>query len=116
MALSTRTGPCAVRNSIAFGTAFRTLGTAATTSRMALDEWKVDRQRIPNAFVPFMNVGVNDAGMLEIREPTSEPGDYYDLRAEMELVVAISNCPQERNPCNAFNPTSMGLVIYRSAL
>jgi uncharacterized protein len=82
---------------------------------MALDEWKVDRRRIPNAFVPFMNVGVNDAGMLEIREPTSEPGDYYDLRAEMELVVAISNCPQERNPCNAFNPTSMGVIIYRPA-
>jgi uncharacterized protein len=38
---------------------------------------------------------------MEIREPTSVPGDYYDLRAEMGLLIGISNCPQERNPCNA---------------
>jgi uncharacterized protein len=80
---------------------------------MALDRWNVGRRRIPNAFVPFMNVGVNEEGRFEIREPSSEPGDYYDLRAEMDLVVAVSNCPQERNPCNAFNPTPMGVVLYR---
>jgi uncharacterized protein len=80
---------------------------------MALEDWGLDRRSIPNAFVPFMNVGVNDAGTFEIREPTSMPGDYYDLRAEMDLVVGVSNCPQERNPCNGFNPTSMGIVIYR---
>lgn len=80
---------------------------------MALSRWSVGKRRIPNAFVPFMNVGVNDAGRFEIREPSSEPGDYYDLRAEMDLLVAVSNCPQERNPCNAFNPTAMGVVIYR---
>lgn len=80
---------------------------------MALEKWNLDRRRIPNAFVPFMNVGVNEAGTFEIREPTSEPGDFYDLRAEMDLLVAVSNCPQERNPCNAYNPTSMGILIYK---
>jgi uncharacterized protein YcgI (DUF1989 family) len=80
---------------------------------MALHPWSVGRRRIPNAFVPFMNVGVNEAGRFEIREPSSESGDYYDLRAEMDLLVAVSNCPQERNPCNAFNPTPMGVLIYR---
>jgi uncharacterized protein len=80
---------------------------------MALETWGFDSRSIPNAFVPFMNVGVNDAGTFEIREPTSVPGDYFDLRADMDLVVAVSNCPQERNPCNAFNPTSMGVIVYR---
>jgi uncharacterized protein YcgI (DUF1989 family) len=80
---------------------------------MALEEWNLNRRRIPNAFVPFMNVDVDEAGTFEIREPTSEPGDFYDLRAEMDLLVAVSNCPQERNPCNAYNPTSMGAVVYR---
>ncbi len=79
---------------------------------MALAEWGIDRRKIPNAFVPFMNVEVTEDGTLEIREPTSEPGDYYDLRAEMDLVVGVSNCPQERNPCNGFNPTPIGIVIY----
>jgi uncharacterized protein len=81
---------------------------------MALNRWTVSKRRIPNAFVPFMNVGVNEGGRFEIREPSSQPGDYYDLRAEMDLLVAVSNCPQERNPCNGFNPTPMGVVIYRS--
>ncbi|HEX6207561.1 MAG TPA: urea carboxylase-associated family protein [Actinomycetota bacterium] len=73
----------------------------------------VDRRRIPDAFVPFMRVEVDEDGTLEIREPTSEPGDHYDLRAEMNLLLAVSNCPQKRNACNGFNPTPMGVIVYR---
>jgi uncharacterized protein YcgI (DUF1989 family) len=80
---------------------------------VALAPFGFDRRQIPNAFVPFMRVEVDAQGSMEIREPTSEPGDYYDLRAEMELLVAVSNCPQERNPCNAFKPTPIGIVIYQ---
>ena len=79
---------------------------------MALAPWGFDRRQIPNAFVPFMRVEVEADGAMEIKEPTSVPGDYYDMRAEMDLLVAISNCPQERNPCNGFNPTPMGIIIY----
>ena len=77
---------------------------------MALTDWGFDRREIPNAFVPFMNVGVTEDGTFEIREPTSEPGDYYDLRAEMDLVIGVSNCPQERNPCNGFDPTPIRVI------
>ena len=49
---------------------------------------------------------------MEIKEPTSVAGDFYDLCAEMDLLVGLSNCPQERNPCNGFNPTPMGIIIY----
>jgi uncharacterized protein YcgI (DUF1989 family) len=79
---------------------------------MALAPWGIDRRQIPNAFVPFMRVEVEADGAMEIKEPTSGPGDYYDLRAEMDLLVAVSNCPQERNPCNGFKPTPMGIIIY----
>lgn len=79
---------------------------------LALTDWGVDRRAVPNAFVPFMNVEVGNDGTLEIREPTSGPGDHYDLRAEMELVIGVSNCPQERNPCNGFNPTATGIVLF----
>jgi uncharacterized protein YcgI (DUF1989 family) len=81
---------------------------------MALKDWGFSARRIPDAFVPFMRVEVDERGNMEIREPTSKPGDHYDLRAEMDLVVGISNCPQERNPCNGFNPTAMGVIIYAS--
>ena len=79
---------------------------------MALAPHGFDRRQIPNAFVPFMRVEVEGNGSMEIKEPTSGAGDFYDLRAEMDLLVAVSNCPQERNPCNGFNPTPMGMIIY----
>ena len=79
---------------------------------MALASHGFDRRRIPNAFVPFMRVEVEPDGSMEIKEPTSLPGDFYDLRAEMDLLLAVSNCPQERNPCNGFNPTPTGIIIY----
>jgi uncharacterized protein YcgI (DUF1989 family) len=80
---------------------------------MALERWGFDRRQIPNAFVPFMRVVVEENGSMEIKEPTSEPGDYYDLRAEMDLLIAVSNCPQERNPCNGWKATPIGIILYQ---
>lgn len=79
---------------------------------MALALHGFNQRQIPNAFVPFMRVEVEPDGSMEIKEPTTRPGDFYDLRAEMDLLVAVSNCPQERNPCNGFKPTAMGMIIY----
>ena len=79
---------------------------------MALAPHGFNQRQIPNAFVPFMRVEVEPDGSMEIKEPTTRAGDFYDLRAEMDLLVAVSNCPQERNPCNGFKPTPMGMIIY----
>jgi uncharacterized protein len=79
---------------------------------LALKDWGFNARTIPNAFVPFMNVQVDKKGNMEILEPTSKPGDFYDLRAEMDLVIGISNCPQERNPCNGWRPTATGVIVY----
>ena len=32
----------------------------------------------------------------------AKAGDYIDFRADMDVLAAMSNCPQERNKCNAF--------------
>jgi uncharacterized protein len=66
---------------------------------------------IPGAFCPFMKVIQHPDGAYEIQEPDSRPGDYLDLRAEMDLFVAISNCPQEKNPCNGFKATSLRVIV-----
>ncbi len=78
---------------------------------MALEAWSIGKRDIPDAFVPFMRVEVEADGTMEIREPTTVPGAYYDLRAEMDLLVAVSNCPQELNPCNGYEATSIGIVL-----
>jgi uncharacterized protein len=59
----------------------------------------------------FMNVPVEDDGALGIVDGISAPGKHLDLRAEMDVVVAVSNCPQINNPCNGFNPTPVRMIV-----
>ncbi len=70
---------------------------------------------IPYSFNIFMNVPVSPEGKTRIEEPKSKAGDYVDLRAERDLLISISNCPQERNPCNGWNPTAMRVIVYEAA-
>ena len=61
----------------------------------------------------FMNMGSGGAdGFNSIGPPFSEAGDYVDLRAELEVLVAISACPDDQSAVNNFNPTPIGVVIY----
>ncbi|MBU1191628.1 MAG: urea carboxylase-associated family protein [Gammaproteobacteria bacterium] len=60
----------------------------------------------------FMNVPVTPDGGLTFEDGISAPGKYVELRAEMDLYVLISNCPQLNNPCNAYNPTPAQLIIW----
>ncbi len=59
----------------------------------------------------FMNVPVETDGTLGIVDGISAPGLYVDLRAQMDVVAVISNCPQVNNPCNGFNPTPVRVLI-----
>jgi hypothetical protein len=59
----------------------------------------------------FMNVPVEADGALGIVDGISAPGLYVDIRAEMDLVAVVSNCPQINNPCNGFKPTPVRMVI-----
>lgn len=63
----------------------------------------------------FMNVPVGADGTLGIVDGISAPGLFVELRAEMDLLVVISNCPQINNPCNGFDPTPVELVITSPA-
>jgi uncharacterized protein YcgI (DUF1989 family) len=60
----------------------------------------------------FMNVPVTADGGLTFEDGISAPGKYVDLRAEMDVIVLISNCPQLNNPCNAYNPTPAELLVW----
>ena len=61
----------------------------------------------------FMNVPVDADGTLGIVDGISRPGLSVDVRAEMDVLVLISNCPQVNNPCNGFDPTPVRLQVVR---
>jgi urea carboxylase-associated protein 1 len=60
----------------------------------------------------FMNVPVTPEGGLTFADGLSGPGQYVEMRAAMDLIVLISNCPQLNNPCNAYNPTPLEILIW----
>ncbi|MEO8097023.1 MAG: urea amidolyase associated protein UAAP2 [Acidobacteriota bacterium] len=60
----------------------------------------------------FMNVPVTPEGKLTFEDGLSAPGKYVELRAEMDVLAMISNCPQLNNPCNAYDPTPVEVLIW----
>ena len=60
----------------------------------------------------FMNVPVTPEGQLSFADGISGAGKYVELKAEMDVVVLISNCPQLNNPCNGYNPTPIRLLVW----
>ncbi|MFT3865170.1 MAG: urea carboxylase-associated family protein [Solirubrobacterales bacterium] len=59
----------------------------------------------------FMN-NVHEDGRIVTHEPEHAAGARIELEALVDLVVALSACPQDLSPCNAFDPTPMALRVY----
>jgi hypothetical protein len=80
-----------------------------------LDKWGMDERDIvpPVNFFAYVPIGPN--GEMDFRPPISKPGDSVDLRAERDVLVLISNCPQINNPAAGFNPTPIRITIWRPA-
>jgi uncharacterized protein len=60
----------------------------------------------------FMNVPVTPEGGLRFADGVSAGGRYVEMRAERDVLCLISNCPQLNNPCNAYNPTPVRLLLW----
>lgn len=60
----------------------------------------------------FMNVPVTPKGQLTFADGISAAGRYVEMRAEMDVTVLISNCPQLNNPCNGYNPTPVEVLVW----
>ena len=60
----------------------------------------------------FMNVPVTPEGRLSFEDGISDGGKYVEMTAAMDVLVLVSNCPQLNNPCNAWNPTPVQMLIW----
>lgn len=75
------------------------------------DEFYMKRDLAPNINF-FMNVPVTKEGGLKFDDGVSAPGYYVEMQALDDVMILISNCPQLNNPCNAYNPTPVRLVVW----
>jgi urea carboxylase-associated protein 1 len=73
--------------------------------------WGLSKRDLVSNINWYMNVPVEADGTLGIVDGRSAPGLRVTLRAEIDTLVLISNCPQVNNPCNAFNPTPVRMAI-----
>lgn len=69
------------------------------------------RDVVPNINF-FMNVPIEPSGEMTIVDGISAPGDYVEMKAEMDVLLVISNCPQINNPCNGFDPTPIRVMVW----
>jgi hypothetical protein len=72
----------------------------------------MDKRDITSNINFFMNVPVTPEGKLTFQDGVSAPGKYVEMRAETDVLALISNCPQLNNPCNAYNPTPIEVLIW----
>jgi urea carboxylase-associated protein 1 len=79
---------------------------------IAHDVHGLDKRDVVSNVNFFMNVPVTTDGQLTFEDGISAPGKYVEMRAEMDLIVLVSNCPQLNNPCNAYNPTPVRFLIW----
>lgn len=59
----------------------------------------------------FMHNRVTADGQVVTDRAAHPAGSTITLRAERDLVVLVSACPQDLTPCNDFDPTSLRLVV-----
>lgn len=77
-----------------------------------LEQFGMGRRDIVPNINFFMRVSVEGAGRTAaIARGDSAPRSFVELRAEMDAIALISNCPQINNPANDYNPTSIQLII-----
>ena len=73
---------------------------------------RLGKRDIPANINFFMNVPVTPEGGLTFEDGISGSGRYVELVAERDVTLLISNCPQLNNPCNAYNPTPVRVLVW----
>ncbi|MGC1522599.1 MAG: urea amidolyase associated protein UAAP2 [Steroidobacteraceae bacterium] len=109
-------GACAAEsNTVRYALDKRTMHSCRDSYLLAVaerDDLHLTKRDLTHNINFFMNVPVTTEGGLKFADGLSGPGKYVELRAAMDIILLISNCPQLNNPCNAYNPTPLEILIW----
>ena len=75
-------------------------------------EFCISKRDITHNINFFMNVPVTKEGGLTFADGISDAGKYVEMITHMDVIVLLSNCPQLNNPCNAYNPTPVQMIVW----
>lgn len=109
-------GACATEsNTVRYGLQTKCMHACRDSWMLAVaehEEYGLSKRDITHNINFFMNVPVTPEGGLTFEDGISDAGKYVELTAKMDVIVLISNCPQLNNPCNAYNPTPIEVLIW----
>jgi len=109
----TSAGACSCEaNTVRFGHHTRYMHACRENFLVELAKYGMTKRDIVSNINFFMNVPILPDGELAIVDGASKPGDLVELRAEMDVLCVISNCPQVNNPCNGFEPTPVRVLLW----
>jgi len=75
----------------------------------------LDVRDIPPCITFFAPISLDDAGRFGWQEGRKRSGDFVDVRAEMNLVLVVSNCPHPLDPARPAASGPITLVKHRAA-
>jgi len=78
---------------------------------LALQAIELSVAGTPSPLNLFMHVPVSADGRIEFAAPLSKPGQYVCLRAEMDLVLVLSACPQDITAVNGLRPQDVHYLL-----
>ena len=78
----------------------------------AVRPWDIDPDMIPDVFNVFMFTDVENEDTLVFRPTPASEGDYIDLRADIDVLAAVSACPSETSATNHGEPKRLGLEVW----
>lgn len=108
-------GACSCEsNTVRFGHETKYMHACRENFLTEIAKYGMDKRDLVSNVNFFMNVPIRPDGEITVDDGVSEPGGYVDLRAEMRLLVVISNCPQVNNPCNGFRPSPIRCIVRGS--
>ncbi len=74
------------------------------------------RRDIPAVLNLFAPLQIDDNGAFHWQGKRSNSGDYAEMRAEMDMLVGLSNCPHPIDPNPAYAPAPVTVTRFRAAL
>ena len=112
-------GACAAEsNTVRYDLGKKFMHNCRDSFLLAIAQWDgpvIDKRHITANINFFMNVPVTPEGGLTFEDGISDAGKRVALRAEMDVIMLVSNCPQLNNPCNAYDPTPVRIDVWQDA-
>jgi uncharacterized protein len=81
---------------------------------LAIGKHGLGRRDIPPCISFFAPVRTDEAGRFAWHQGAVKPGDFVDLRAEMNVLVALSNCPHPLDPRPVWSAEPVRAIVWRS--